>query len=1408
MHRARTRQGGNFGIPSGALVVSLLCTAFLLTREAQAQLQVEEVLCRLRNVINPQRLPKAGVLTGYARLDEVLSRFQVAQVERIPAFDIVGRGDVPPLVKFGFRGPVDFDSLSTALLEAGVVEYVSPNHVYRLTYIPNDSAFYAQWVPQKLRLPQVWDRVRGSPEVVVGIIDTGVDPYHPDLVDAIWVNPGEDLNGDGRFSPDDLNGRDDDANGLVDDVWGWDFVDAPRLPDAGDYRTPDNEPMDEHGHGTAVAGIIGATGNNRIGIAGVAHGSKLMILRAGTARGYLEEDDVAAAIFYAVDKGARIVNMSFGDTEEAPFLRDVVVYAYRQGVTLVASAGNSGDDTPHFPAALSETFSVGATSESDEVAPFSSASETIDFVAPGVSVLSTSLGGGYERFTGTSASAPVVSGICALLLAAEPSLQPEQLRARLAASAKDIWLPGWDRRSGAGRVDPWNALDLRHELYAQLQKPCSQCAVGEMHEAIVGTASGPGFVSYALLLGPAGVSDQWDTLASSTRRVVDDVLATWQPGLLPEGSYVLRLVVKGFDEVRLEDRVPILIDRSAPVISDLQTEALYDAQWPAVLISFRTSDPAHAAVEWRVPEEAIWETMALPYVGIDHHALLRRQGWSPELEYRVLARNDRGLAGAHPPGDEGLRYRFEAETLATDWLTETLPPLPAGFLCPAPTDVNGNGRPEVAVTPQTAQGWGKLQVYEWDGAAWQLVGTTDRPWLARDAADVNGDGRLELLVGWGPQSGLLAFSPAERKLREIWTYEDDFWAARFVDFDRDGVPEIAARWRGEWSLWEKNWDSGFTFVLHLPNRSPGDNAWGAPSLGHGDSDGDGRSEIAFADEDGDLMVYESNGDAPPTLIFQHRAPLGGSSGFVGMADLDGDGLDELIVGGHSTEAVNYEHQFDTRRWIYRVLRFVPGQGYELWREWHFLGYLDDQGFQSHLGFAPLDPNGPRDALIGSAPDLYVVHFESGLGGPTPVAHLPDVSSNASPVADYDGDGLPEMALGCRGQTRFFQRSDLSISPPAPLRARAVAQDERSVQLSWEPVRSAHRYEVVRQDNGSPDTLALVPTPSFTDTSVSPGVTYRYCVRAIDASGRASPWTMTNLVSPHRPPRLAGGEQEGESSIWIRFTEPMGIECLDPSHYLAYEDGGTECLLSSVARGPKLNEVLLSFRIPFVRPKKLQVVVRDLADSSGTPLRPNPDTLAVAVSASQSAPYVVEALRLSPTELLLRFSEPIRTDELEDPSNYRILPSGRVVRAEAQEEGRAVLLTLSKEATLLPLGKTYRVEVGNVHSRSGVRIRAGIGDRVDLRFEAMDLSEMVVYPNPWRPDIGTGTITFGGLPRGTEVTILDSSGRTLRRLRVDREGGGVSWNLTSESGEPVAAGIYLFLVRNDREQRVGKFAVVR
>ena len=268
------------------------------------------------------------------------------------------------------------------------VEYAEPNGIiYAYDIIPNDPYFGSQWGLKKIAVSEAWGIEKGENDIVVAILDTGIDYDHEDLAGHIWINQGE------YGLPKSTNSIDDDGNGKKDDWQGWDFIGTGYFDNNGNAidPVPDNDPMDDHGHGTHVAGIVGALTDNGIGVAGVCWNVKLMMVRVLDASGAGNAGYLASGIDYAKEMGAHIINMSLGGVENST-LKLAVSSALNNGCLLVAATGNSNSNVIPFPAAYdSYVLAVGAVDENDNRAiwPGSGGSNygpEIDVAAPGSSI--------------------------------------------------------------------------------------------------------------------------------------------------------------------------------------------------------------------------------------------------------------------------------------------------------------------------------------------------------------------------------------------------------------------------------------------------------------------------------------------------------------------------------------------------------------------------------------------------------------------------------------------------------------------------------------------------------------------------------------------------------------------------------------------------------------------------------------------------------------------------------------------------------------------------------------------------------------------------------------------------------------------------------------------------------------
>lgn len=313
------------------------------------------------------------------------------------------------------------DEVLPLLLTEPQVEWAELNFLITGELIPNDPDYADPtkvYAPQQIRAPEGWDVTTGSSAVVVAVVDSGISLTHPEFA--------------GRLLP------------------GYDFVNE------------DNNPTDDHGHGTHVAGILAAAMNNGLGSTGIAPQVSLLPVKVLNLNNVGTWADIADGITYAADQGAHIINLSLGGPVYSQALENAIVYAAGRGAVIVTAAGNVFSSNPFYPAYFPETIAVSATDANDAIWPYSNFGQAIDVAAPGVNIWSTLWKNGegdtFGFMTGTSMAAPHVSGLAALLLTVRPDFTRADVQALIQRTALDLGASGWDPYYGFGRVDMAAAL--------------------------------------------------------------------------------------------------------------------------------------------------------------------------------------------------------------------------------------------------------------------------------------------------------------------------------------------------------------------------------------------------------------------------------------------------------------------------------------------------------------------------------------------------------------------------------------------------------------------------------------------------------------------------------------------------------------------------------------------------------------------------------------------------------------------------------------------------------------------------------------------------------------------------------------------------------------------------------------
>jgi len=910
------------------------------------------------------------------------------------------------IYEFQFATDLDMEVVAGEYQKDPAVEYAHPDYIMTTEVLPNDpyvldpqrpvndpwsrgawgQTYEDMWGLRKIEVDKAWDTFPDpehkdiGKDVVVAVVDTGLDYNHEDISENLWQNSGE-IPG---------NGMDDDQNGFVDDIHGYDFTTCEEfgLDECNIEKRPDSDPIDEHGHGSHVSGTIAGVTNNAKGIAGISWHTKIMAVQGLNKQGMGYTSDLADAIQYAVAKGADVINMSFGGytpDREHDLIGDIVRYAYTQGVILVAAAGNESSPVRFFsPARLSEVITVAATDNGDNVADFSNFGPEVDIAAPGVEILSLRAFGtdiyngapGYTigarfvpafdinaknyRANGTSMAAPHVAGVAALVLSKNPTFTNEQIKSTLLLNADDKGAQSKDDYYGFGRLNARKALTTPQSS----QLPLAVIIKPGDHETLKGTdiievtgialADKQNFKSYRLEYDEHrfGGTPQWRTIPpASSGTVANGLLGRWDIRGLNDGYYTLQLTVESENPL---NRIQILneIDRQIVQIGNK-----IKTGWPIDISYPLTVSPVITDIDGKGQSEIV----------------VSDQG--PNL------------------------YVFHADgTVAAEWgWPRKFNEVSGPYGSPAVGDLDKNyPGVEIVVGNKYAFHYDGTPVNGWPNPLFlNLPNTKATPTLV----DVNGDGNLEVIVP-GP----------DQKMYVLKSDGTVLWSRDIPGANYDFTRGVSA------------------------------------AVGDLDNSQDGKREIAFMDDRANVYIWDKDGNLfsgwPKVIGNYHR-----HFGSVVMGDIDGDGLLELVA--VSTDGYIYAWHFDKTKNEFVLL---PGWGVDVLNQMFFLNnspaladILREDGSPGKDGkleliFGVLQWIKEESKYIGK---VYVVGHNGNLmpGWPQDTGTLLNYQGNygfggieyASPVVgDIDGGGLQEVIIGSKDRKLYAWHADGKVVSGFPM----------------------------------------------------------------------------------------------------------------------------------------------------------------------------------------------------------------------------------------------------------------------------------------------------------------------------------------------------------------------------------------
>ncbi len=866
-----------------------------------------EIIVKLKDGASRGRVTFQG--GGQRRRDAILSRLEAKY--RVNRRESTGSLTAPPQQREQLRRQIlhtdeDVPTTCAALREDPDVEYAQPNYIYRTCQAPNDPDFPDQYAHQLIQMPDAWDISTGSHDVVVAILGTGIDVNHPDLKENIWTN-------DGEIPGNDI---DDDENGYVDDVQGWNFESS------NNDVIPEPDFWGVAGHETQVAGVIAAVGNNDEGVCGVNWQCSLMPLRLSI---YITSAEVAEGLDYAAANGADILNMSFGSDEFGPegdpIVKEAIDNAYAQGVLLFASAGNSDTTKANYPAAYYNVVAVASTDGEDIKTGHSSFGPWVDIAAPGTDIVTTDLAGEYIATAGTSFSSPYVAAVGALVLAHRPDLSPVEVRAILENTTDPVYYGDLDpERSyvGTGRVNAYTALqnaDVAYplaEIIAPRQAQTLEADGDENSVEVHRFTHGDAFILEYSRYG----QDDWIVIDEGEVQPHPDGSVHVSVVDLDAGVYELRLSVSSGDLTH--------VDRKIFAIGS----ATDQAPWPqpetveGFLADWYVGNSICMDVDGDGRNEIIQVSMSLGdwwfegKVNIWNEDGNSLPNWPKSMQ--VLSAAGCAVGDIDGDGDYEVVAASNSDGFVYAWhvesgdLLEGWPQALGGWYTgivgpPVLADLDSDGDAEVLIAlDEESSDTDSLYALQGDGSSlWQR---RYRAIGALTAADLDGDGGVEItLCGYGPgvTNVYTYILNSDGQLIKKWKNGSQKGTA-VVDLDGDGESELVHCTDNSVKAVQLDGRTLWTAKLYEPFGETG-------ALTVGDIDGDGLSEVYVNSH------IEADGFAFSRVhAFDHRGRLMTAAGFpktiMGVpansapliGDVDGDGQNELLVGSARTPLMAWE----------------------------------------------------------------------------------------------------------------------------------------------------------------------------------------------------------------------------------------------------------------------------------------------------------------------------------------------------------------------------------------------------------------------------------------------------------------------------------------------------------------------
>lgn len=1325
------------------------------------------------------------------------------------------------IVKLSFNNITDSNSVLQMAAGDPDIEYIEPAHIYHVDYIPNDSLVSQQWALSKIDAFDAWNITQGSDTVLLGIVDTGIDYLHPDLKNKIKFN-SEEMGTDSQGRDKRTNGIDDDGNGFIDDYMGWDFVDRVGYPydsTGGDYLGWDNDPWDDFGHGTYIAGIAAAETNNGFGIAGVAPKIKVLNIRAFDPTGNGGEDDVAAAILYAVLMKCKVINMSFGDDSFSYVLRDVIRYAYSQNIVLVASSGNSGSDQPHYPSGYSEVICVGNSTQEDYVASSSNYGSTLDLVAPGSSILTTSKDGSYAEVSGTSASAPFVSATAALLLSIG-NFTNEEVKQIIKSTCDDIGDPGWDIHSGAGRLNLYRALSIPAASIIKFNTPKQDYATDQDTLDINATVMSAYFQSCDLYYGTGINPSNWTTLFLNQKyQFSNKDIYKLSLSSLPDTVYNLRLVVHLINGNTLEERVNFYVMRSAPQVDIISAGPAFYGDRNTILAAMYANQPSVARMYFRIIGETQFRYVTLDGFNTNNqfiqnlsYGFIPKELITQNTNYEVYfeVQNLVGKTTIIKNGNSYFKFNTNLNMSPVS-VTELPYSLPSGDIFQDPLNLTSSDSNEVAIREYSNSGI--TYIYELNNNKLFRIDSLNNQYI-KDYGDFNNNGKKDLLTFF-IYKGYIFEQDAVNSHDLVLKFADTthiFWPVLAKDIDGDGITEVMAIvsdtsfaiWKVDSNL---NLNSADTLVNFSPNGVYG-NLLDSPNAVIADMFGTGKNQIWMVDKEGDLFDYNISGSNNYQKDKVIQTGFLSSSSYLTAGNYIGTGKNVMAVLLHSIDAIDVAP-------FYRLLvfNFIGDSLNTIYDQAFIDPTYDFQGaFQqtdNSIRFADIDNDGKDELILFMFPYSYIFKYDQNTN--KIISYKENINSNSIFVGDLNHNNVKEVGFPTSSGINFYEFAS-SNKASTPYNLSGYSIDSSHIYLTWEG--NGTSYYIYRgTDKDHLLKIDSVSTRNYDTIQVAGKGNYYFSLQSVDNTKQFPVSDISSVLAifSHTPAKVISVTSRSANTVIVNLSDQINNK-IDNLQSFSLSGSVYPNSISPLSQ----YSYLLTFkdRLPTGSDT---LFVKFLTDHYGSPVPQDAIPFNVDSLYTANEFFISSYQIISPYKVKITFNLEVDLNSAVDIDNYTFQPNNTIDKINPDPSDiKSVYINL-KGKPVGSVGREYTLKITNVMSSAAsgnIKINSSAGSFLILTSITQDLSSVYVYPSPARLKSGTGKITFANLPQRAKIVIFTLSGIKVKEIDENSGTGGVDYDLRDKNNVPISSGIYIYRIvrldasNNEVEEKIGKFAVVQ